>query len=203
MFLKLGLSITMILQAKMYFKKTYKYFANKELLIEESVQVIHTEVNTIINTITSQDFNAIEEFWNQTECLKTCLSLLILQSVYQLKKALPEVYRTNWSSRNVRVCFRKYWKGRRLYRKDLKCRCIRQVLLYKIFFDQRKYRSEREAFALEMKHYNTIPEPWQQTRHTRIRKNLIKSAYKMRNTIILMTVLLFKFNAQEQKKALL
>jgi hypothetical protein len=39
-------SLWMILQAKCVFKKTiYKYFANKELLIEESVQVIHTEVN--------------------------------------------------------------------------------------------------------------------------------------------------------------
>jgi AcrR family transcriptional regulator len=36
-------------------KKTiYKYFANKELLIEESVQVIHNEINNIITHITSK-----------------------------------------------------------------------------------------------------------------------------------------------------
>jgi AcrR family transcriptional regulator len=35
-------------------KKTiYKYFANKELL-EESVQVIHNEINNIIDTCTSK-----------------------------------------------------------------------------------------------------------------------------------------------------
>jgi hypothetical protein len=41
-----------ISQAKVYFKKTiYKYFANKELLIEESVQVIHNEINNIITQL--------------------------------------------------------------------------------------------------------------------------------------------------------
>jgi AcrR family transcriptional regulator len=54
--LKLGFNITMddIAGEMCISKKTiYKYFANKELLIE-SVQVIHNEINNIIDTITSK-----------------------------------------------------------------------------------------------------------------------------------------------------
>ncbi|RTL10790.1 MAG: TetR/AcrR family transcriptional regulator, partial [Flavobacteriaceae bacterium] len=65
MFLRLGFkSITMddIACEMCISKKTiYKYFSNKDLLIEESVQMVHKEVHETITKIVSQNFNAIEE----------------------------------------------------------------------------------------------------------------------------------------------
>ena len=65
MFLKLGFkSITMddIACEMCISKKTiYKYFSNKDILIEESIQVVHKEINETIDKIVAQNFNAIEE----------------------------------------------------------------------------------------------------------------------------------------------
>ncbi|MFM2010723.1 MAG: hypothetical protein RLZZ479_1114, partial [Bacteroidota bacterium] len=61
MFLKLGFkSITMddIACDMCISKKTiYKYFSNKELLIEESTQLVHQEVRETIDKIVAKNFN--------------------------------------------------------------------------------------------------------------------------------------------------
>ena len=65
MFLTLGFkSVTMdeIATEMGISKKTiYKYFSNKELLIEESTQLVHKEVIETIEKIVDKNFNAIEE----------------------------------------------------------------------------------------------------------------------------------------------
>ena len=65
MFLRLGFkNITMddIACEMCISKKTiYKYFSNKDVLIEESVELVHKEVHETIDKIVSQNFNAIEE----------------------------------------------------------------------------------------------------------------------------------------------
>jgi hypothetical protein len=79
-----------MIRRNVYFKKTiYKYFANKELLIEESVQVIHNEINNIIDTITSQDFNAIEENFEIRRMFENMFKSTDTSPVYQLKKHYP------------------------------------------------------------------------------------------------------------------
>ena len=65
LFLKLGFkSITMddIAGEMCISKKTiYKYFCNKEVLIEESTEVMHKEVHQSINAIEQQNYNVIQE----------------------------------------------------------------------------------------------------------------------------------------------
>ena len=159
MFLKLGFkSITMddIAGEMCISKKTiYKYFANKELLIEESVQVIHTEINNIINTITSQDFNAIEENFEIRRMFDDMFKSTDTSPVYQLKKHYPEVYQKVLSDQveMCESCFRKnIEKGivEGLYRKDLNTDAYIKFYYTLIFSINENIRSEREAFALEM-----------------------------------------------------
>ena len=65
MFLKLGFkSITMddIACEMCISKKTiYKYFSNKDILIEESIDLLHKEVKETMDAIISKNYNAIEE----------------------------------------------------------------------------------------------------------------------------------------------
>ena len=65
MFLRLGFkSITMddIACEMCISKKTiYKYFSNKDILIEESIQAVHKEIRATLNKIAEENFNAIEE----------------------------------------------------------------------------------------------------------------------------------------------
>ncbi len=159
MFLKLGFkSITMddIAGEMCISKKTiYKYFANKELLIEESVQVIHTEINNIINTITAQDFNAIEENFEIRRMFDDMFKSTDTSPVYQLKKHYPEVYQKVLSDQveMCESCFRKnIEKGivEGLYRKDLNTDAYIKFYYTLIFSINENIRSEREAFALEM-----------------------------------------------------
>jgi AcrR family transcriptional regulator len=121
-------------------KKTiYKYFANKELLIEESVQVIHTINNIII--VTSQDFNAIEENFEIRRMFENMFKSTDTSPVYQLKKHYPEVYQKYYPiSRNVQTVLGKnIEKGiaQGLYRDNLNVDAY--VKFYMLIFDQRKY----------------------------------------------------------------
>jgi AcrR family transcriptional regulator len=186
MFLKLGFkSITMddIAGEMCISKKTiYKYFANKELLIEESVQVIHSEINNIINTITSQDFNAIEENFEIRRMFDDMFKSTDTSPVYQLKKHYPEVYHKVLSDQveMCESCFRKnIEKGivQGLYRADLNVDAYIKFYYTLIFSINENIRSEREAFALEMEalQYHTRAMATA-TGILELEKNLIKSS---------------------------
>lgn len=96
MFLKLGFkSITMddIAGEMCISKKTiYKYFCNKELLIEESTAKLHAEVHEIIDTIVSKNFNAIEENFEMRKMFKEMFQAYDSSPIYQLKKHYPEIH---------------------------------------------------------------------------------------------------------------
>jgi AcrR family transcriptional regulator len=159
MFLKLGFkSITMddIAGEMCISKKTiYKYFANKELLIEESVQVIHTEVNDIINEIISKDFNAIEENFKIRRMFDDMFKSTDTSPIYQLKKHYPEVYYKVEKNQieMCQSCFKEnIQKGiaQGLYREDINIDAYVSFYYALIFTINENTRSEREAFALEM-----------------------------------------------------
>lgn len=159
MFLKLGFkSITMddIAGEMCISKKTiYKYFANKELLIEESVQVIHTEVNEIISKITAKDFNAIEENFEIRRMFDDMFKTADTSPIYQLKKHYPEVYQKvqKYQVEMCQTCFRdNIEKGiaQGLYRKEINIEAYINFYYSLIFTINENTRSEREAFALEM-----------------------------------------------------
>jgi AcrR family transcriptional regulator len=74
-------------------KKTiYKYFHNKEVLIEEGTEIVHQNIHQIINEIVSKNFNAIEENFEIRKMFKEMFQTIDTSPVYQLKKHYPEIY---------------------------------------------------------------------------------------------------------------
>ena len=96
MFLKLGFkSITMddIAGEMCISKKTiYKFFLNKDLLIEESIAVMHQEIADSIEKISAQNLNAIEENFAFKRMFREMFKTAESSPIYQLKKHYPEIY---------------------------------------------------------------------------------------------------------------
>jgi AcrR family transcriptional regulator len=158
MFLKLGFkSITMddIAGEMCISKKTiYKYFANKELLIEESVQIIHKEVHLLIEEVTSKNYNAIEENFQIRRMFDDMFKSSETSPIYQLKKHYPEVYKNalKFQVDECEFCFRQnIEKGiaQGLYRESLNIESYIKFYYYLIFSINENTPSEREAYSLE------------------------------------------------------
>ena len=96
MFLKLGFkSVTMddIACEMCISKKTiYKYFSNKEKLIEEGTEVIHQKIHSLMDEVVSKNFNAIEENFELRKMFKEMFQSFDHSPAYQLKKHYPEIY---------------------------------------------------------------------------------------------------------------
>lgn len=96
MFLKLGFkSVTMddIACEMCISKKTiYKYFVNKELLIEEGTSKVHDTIHQEINAIVSKNYNAIQENFEIRNMFKEMFSSTDNSPIYQLKRHYPEIY---------------------------------------------------------------------------------------------------------------
>ncbi|TDE45545.1 TetR/AcrR family transcriptional regulator [Flavobacterium rhamnosiphilum] len=159
MFLKLGFkSITMddIACEMCISKKTiYKYFANKELLIEESVQIIQKEVHEIIDQIIAHNYNAIEENFVIRRLFGDMFKSSETSPIYQLKKHYPGVYNSalKFQTEECERCFKQnIEKGiaQGLYRKEINIEVYVKLYYFLIFSINENTRSEREAFALEM-----------------------------------------------------
>ena len=159
MFLRLGFkSITMddIAGEMCISKKTiYKYFANKELLIQESTQVLHKEVHEIITEIISRGYNAIEENFQIRKMFADMFKSSDTSPIYQLKKHYPEVYEKalEYQVQECESCFKQnIEKGiaQGLYRKDINIDVYVKLYYALIFTINENTRSEKEAAALEM-----------------------------------------------------
>ena len=96
MFLKLGFkSITMddIAGEMCISKKTiYKYFINKEVLIEESTETMHRALHQIIETIISKNYNPIRENFEIRKMFRETFQTADTSPLYQLKKHYPEIH---------------------------------------------------------------------------------------------------------------
>ena len=96
MFLKLGFkSVTMddIACEMCISKKTiYKYFCNKEVLIEEGTKKVQEEIRSNIENIQTQDFNAIEENFEIKKMFSKMFKTSDTSPIYQLKKHYPEIH---------------------------------------------------------------------------------------------------------------
>jgi hypothetical protein len=159
MFLKLGFkSITMddIACEMCISKKTiYKYFANKELLIEESTQLVHKEVHQIINSIVAKNHNSIEENFEIRRTFKEMFKTSDTSPIYQLKKHYPEIYKKVLTQQiqECESCFRQnIEKGiaQGLYRKDLNVENYIKFYYILIFSINENTQSEKEALKLEL-----------------------------------------------------
>ncbi|WP_322551359.1 TetR/AcrR family transcriptional regulator [Flavobacterium psychraquaticum] len=96
MFLRLGFkSITMddIAGEMSISKKTiYKFFSNKDLLIEESIALVHQEIANSIERIAAQNLNAIEENFELKRMFRELFKSAESSPIYQLKKHYPDIY---------------------------------------------------------------------------------------------------------------
>jgi len=160
MFLRLGFkSITMddIACEMCISKKTiYKYFSNKDLLIEESVQMVHKEVHETITKIVSQNFNAIEENFEIRRMFKEMFKSAESSPIYQLKKHYPEIYEKvlRMQVSVCEECFRdNIIKGinEGLYRKDLDIENYVKFYYTLIFSINENTMLEKDAQELEVK----------------------------------------------------
>ena len=160
MFLKLGFkSITMddIACEMCISKKTiYKYFSNKELLIEESTQLVHKEVRETIDTIVAKNFNAIEENFQIRKMFKEMFKYSETSPVYQLKRHYPEVYQkvVGYQIEICEGCFRdNILKGisEGLYRENIDVENYVKFYYTLIFSISENTALERDANNLEHK----------------------------------------------------
>jgi hypothetical protein len=159
MFLKLGFkSITMddIASEMCISKKTiYKYFCNKEILIEESTALIHKEVHEIIDNIIVKDYNAIEENFEIRKMFKEMFQSSDSSPIYQLKKHYSEIYE-KVLAKEIRQCssiFRKnIEKGTQqgLYRENINVESYIKFYYTLVFSVKETTQSEKEGQKLEM-----------------------------------------------------
>ena len=96
MFLRLGFkSITMddIACEMCISKKTiYKYFSNKEVLIEEGTEMIKQKIHSLMDEVISKNFNAIKENFEIRKMFKEMFQAVDHSPAFQLKKHYPEIY---------------------------------------------------------------------------------------------------------------
>jgi AcrR family transcriptional regulator len=138
-------------------KKTiYKYFCNKEVLIEESTSTVHQQVHQVIDTIVAKDYNAIHENFEIREMFRDMFKNAADTSpLYQLKKHYPEIYQ-NIMTNEIDQCnhyFRdNILKGIRegLYRPDLNIDLYVKFYYTLIFHINETTISEREAQKIEL-----------------------------------------------------
>ncbi len=159
LFLKLGFkSVTMddIAADMCISKKTiYKYFCNKEVLIEESTSKVHQQINDTINFIVAQNYNAIEENFEIRKMFKELFKSVDTSPLYQLKKHYPEIYEKVMEVENKEctACFtQNIYKGieQGLYRKETNVESFVKFYYILIFSINENTISEKESLHLEL-----------------------------------------------------
>jgi AcrR family transcriptional regulator len=159
MFLKLGFkSITMddIAGEMCISKKTiYKYFCNKEILIEESTEAIHKEIHQIIDNIIVKNHNAIQENFEIRKMFKEMFQSSDNSPIYQLRKHYPEIYE-KVMAREISECnsvFRiNIEKGieQGLYRENINIDRYTNFYYHLIFSIKESTSSEKESQKIEL-----------------------------------------------------
>jgi AcrR family transcriptional regulator len=159
LFLKLGFkSVTMddIASEMCISKKTiYKFFCNKEILIEASTEIVHKAIHESINTIVSKNYNAIEENFEIKKMFKELFKTGENSPAYQLKKHYPEIFDTVMS-RETSECNTLFKKNiekgiqQGLYRENLDIDIYVSFYYRLIFSIHGTTSSEKESQKLEL-----------------------------------------------------
>lgn len=159
LFLKLGFkSVTMddIAGEMCISKKTiYKYFCNKEILIEESTAMVHAEIHTIIAKIIDKKHNAIEENFEIRKMFKEMFKSADTSPIYQMKKHYPEIY-TKVISREMEECNTLFKQNidkgieEGLYRKEIGVENYIKFYYTLIFSIKEQISSEKEGQKIEL-----------------------------------------------------
>ncbi len=159
LFLKLGFkSVTMddIAGEMCISKKTiYKYFCNKEILIEESSTMVHAEIHKIIENIVAKNHNAIEENFEIRKMFKEMFQSFDSSQIYQMKKHYPEIHQ-KIIAREINECnivFKQnIIKGieQGLYRKEISIENYMKFYYTLIFGIKEEISSEKEGQKIEL-----------------------------------------------------
>jgi len=159
LFMKLGFkSVTMddIAGEMGISKKTiYKFFGNKEILIEEITEMIHSEILEIIDQIVAQNYNAIEENYQIRKMFKEMFQSADTSPVYQLKKHYPSIFE-KVMAKEMNECNTLFKKNiekgiaQGLYRKEIPVETFVQFYYNLIFSIKEKTVSEKEGQKLEL-----------------------------------------------------
>ena len=160
LFLKLGFkSITMddIAQEMCCSKKTlYKFFANKEILVEETIEEVQNEIQCNISKIFTENGNAIAANFELCAYFRDMFKSSETSPVHQLKKHYPEIYQ-KVHERQVTEC--KVWfihnieKGIKqgFYRSEIDTEDYANFYYMLIFHINENTVYERDAAILELK----------------------------------------------------
>jgi hypothetical protein len=159
MFLKLGFkSITMddIAGEMCISKKTiYKYFCNKEILIEETTEAIHKEIHEIIDNIINLNHNAIQENFEIRKMFKEMFKSSDNSPIYQLRKHYPEIY-DKVMQREISECNSLFQQNiekgiaQGLYRKNINIQSYTKFYYSLVFSIKESTRSEQESQKIEL-----------------------------------------------------
>jgi AcrR family transcriptional regulator len=160
MFLKLGFkSVTMddIACEMCISKKTiYKYFHNKEVLIEEGTEIVHQNIHRMMDEILSKDYNAIKENFEIRNSFKEMFQSFDHSPAYQLKKHYPEIYQ-KMMAKELEDCTQMFHqniiKGIKegLYREETDVDAAVRFYYTLIFSINENTQLEREVKVLEAK----------------------------------------------------
>jgi AcrR family transcriptional regulator len=159
LFLKLGFkSVTMddIAAEMCISKKTiYKYFCNKEILIEESAEMVHAEIHKIIEKIVAKNHNAIEENFEIRKMFKEMFQSLDSSPIYQMKKHYPEIHQ-KIVGREMEECNTVFKQNivkgikQGLYRKEISIENYMKFYYTLIFGIKEEISSEKEGQKIEL-----------------------------------------------------
>jgi AcrR family transcriptional regulator len=159
LFLKLGFkSVTMddIAGEMCISKKTiYKYFCNKEILIEETSAMVHAEIHSIIGNIVSKNHNAIEENFEIRKMFKEMFQSLDNSPIYQMKKHYPEIHK-KIVAREIDECNTVFKQNivkgieQGLYRKEISIENYMKFYYTLVFGIKEEISSEKEGQKLEL-----------------------------------------------------
>jgi AcrR family transcriptional regulator len=160
MFLKLGFkSVTMddIACEMCISKKTiYKYFSNKEKLIEEGTEVIHQKIHALMDEVVARNYNAIEENFEMRQMFKEMFQSFDHSPAYQLKKHYPEIYEKMMAN-EIEDCNHMFtqnvFKGIKqgLYRPEVEVEVAARFYYILIFSINENTQLESEAYEIEGK----------------------------------------------------
>jgi AcrR family transcriptional regulator len=160
MFLKLGFkSVTMddIACEMCISKKTiYKYFSNKEKLIEEGTEVVHQKIHSMMDEVMAQNHNAIAENFQIREMFKQMFQSFDQSPAYQLKKHYPEIYEKMMAN-EIEDCSHMFRQNivkgiaEGLYRKETDIEAAVKFYYTLIFSINENTMLEKEAYELEAK----------------------------------------------------
>lgn len=160
MFLKLGFkSVTMddIACDMCISKKTiYKYFSNKETLIEEGTEVVHQKIHNLMEDVISQNHNAIAENFQMREMFKEMFQSFDQSPAYQLKKHYPEIYEKMMAN-EIEDCSQMFRQNiekgitEGLYRKETDIEAAVKFYYTLIFSINENTMLEKDAHELEAK----------------------------------------------------